>query len=555
MNERTMIDTHSIIVFFMKRLQDRIHIMELLEVNEVDTFLPLLPAILMLALVIFTRKIVLSLGTGIFVGALIYTDFSIGQTFKTIWMYFYQIFYSDGSLETSNLLLLGFLLLLGIMTALLAASGGSQAFGDWMIQKVKTRTGAQMMPIILGLVIFIDDYFNSLAVGQVARPLTDRHKISRAKLAYYIDSTSAPVTVISPISSWGAFIIGILGSLFAANHITDMKPLTSFIQMIPYNFYAIAALLIVFLVALFKFDIGPMKKHEDRAIRDNQLVDPDPKKANIPGDLNAVFTPHKDGRVYHLLIPIIILLVVTITLMIWTGILNTEDKITFLHIFENTDVNVSLFTGGLLSVIVGFMFHFQQKSPKAKSMKIFVEGIKTMLPAISILILAWMIGSTMGDLKTGEHLANIVQSSSIQAPMLPFIFFIIAGIMSLATGTSWGTFSIMLPIGAEVALNLDMSLLLPVLSAVLAGSVFGDHCTPISDTTILSSTGAGANHIDHVITQLPYAFIAALAAGLGYLSIGVFGNVWISLVIVIAIPIIISWINRVVGQKKQTNIH
>lgn len=520
-----------------------------------DTFLPLLPAILMLALVIFTRKIVLSLGTGIFVGALIYTDFSIGQTFKTIWMYFYQIFYSDGSLETSNLLLLGFLLLLGIMTALLAASGGSQAFGDWMIQKVKTRTGAQMMPIILGLVIFIDDYFNSLAVGQVARPLTDRHKISRAKLAYYIDSTSAPVTVISPISSWGAFIIGILGSLFAANHITDMKPLTSFIQMIPYNFYAIAALLIVFLVALFKFDIGPMKKHEDRAIRDNQLVDPDPKKANIPGDLNAVFTPHKDGRVYHLLIPIIILLVVTITLMIWTGILNTEDRITFLHIFENTDVNVSLFTGGLLSVIVGFMFHFQQKSPKAKSMKIFVEGIKTMLPAISILILAWMIGSTMGDLKTGEHLANIVQSSSIQAPMLPFIFFIIAGIMSLATGTSWGTFSIMLPIGAEVALNLDMSLLLPVLSAVLAGSVFGDHCTPISDTTILSSTGAGANHIDHVITQLPYAFIAALAAGLGYLSIGVFGNVWISLVIVIAIPIIISWINRVVGQKKQTNIH
>lgn len=549
-----MIDTHSIIVFFMKRLQDRIHIMELLEVNEVDTFLPLLPAILMLALVIFTRKIVLSLGTGIFVGAFIYTDFSIGQTLKTIWLYFYQIFYSDGALETSNLLLLGFLLLLGIMTALLAASGGSQAFGDWMIQKVKTRTGAQMMPIILGLVIFIDDYFNSLAVGQVARPLTDRHHISRAKLAYYIDSTSAPVTVISPISSWGAFIIGILGSLFAANQITDMKPLTSFIQMIPYNFYAIAALLIVFLVALFKFDIGPMKKHEERAVRDHQLVDPDPKKAHIPGDLNAVFKPHQDGRVYHLLVPIIILLVVTVSLMIVTGIVHTEDELTFLHIFENTDVNISLFSGGFMAVLAGFIFHFRQKSPKARSMKIFVEGIKTMLPAIFILILAWMIGSTMSDLKTGEHLAHIVQNSSIQAPMLPFIFFIIAGVMSLATGTSWGTFSIMLPIGAEVVLNLDTSLLLPVLSAVLAGSVFGDHCTPISDTTILSSTGAGANHIDHVITQLPYAFIAALSAGVGYLSTGLFGNLWISLIIVIAIPLIIAWLNQAMNQKKQTNI-
>src|SRR5699024_1079314 len=200
-----------------------------------------------------------------------------------------------------------------------------------------------------------------------------------------------------------------------------------FIQMIPYNFYAIAALLIVFLVALFKFDIGPMKKHEDRAIRDNQLVDPDPKKANIPGDLNAVFTPHKDGRVYHLLIPIIILLVVTITLMIWTGILNTEDKITFLHIFENTDVNVSLFTCGLLSVIVGVKLHFQQKPPNATSVKIVVEGITTLLPAVSILTLAWVIGGTMGDLRTGEHLANIVQSSSTHAAMLPFIFFIVPG--------------------------------------------------------------------------------------------------------------------------------
>src|SRR5699024_7270858 len=225
-----------------------------------------------------------------------------------------------------------------------------------------------------------------------------------------------------------------------------------------------------------------------------------------------------------LLVPIIILLVVTVSLMIVTGIVHTEDELTFLHIFENTDVNISLFSGAFMAFLAGFIFHFRQKSTNARRMNIFVEVITTTLRAIFILILAWMIGSTMSDLKTGEHLAHIVQNSSIQAPMLPFIFFIIAGVMSLATGTSWGTFSIMLPIGAEVVLNLDTSLLLPVLSAVLAGSVFGDHCTPISDTTILSSTGAGANHIDHVITQLPYAFIAALSAGVGYLSTGLFGN-------------------------------
>src|SRR5690625_4355283 len=345
------------------------------------TFFSIIPALIMLALVLLTRKVLLSLGVGIVVGALLIHNFSIGNSIKEIWIVFYEIFVTDGSVNSGNVLLLGFLLLLGMMTAFLAVSGGSKAFGDWMIKRIKTRTGAKLMTAVLGLIIFIDDYFNSLAVGQIARPLTDRHKVSRAKLAYFIDSTSAPITVISPISSWGAFIIGILGSLFAANQITDMKPLTSFIQMIPYNFYAIAALLIVFLVALFKFDIGPMKKHEERAVRDHQLVDPDPKKAHIPGDLNAVFKPHQDGRVYHLLVPIIILLVVTVSLMIVTGIVHTEDELTFLHIFENTDVNISLFSGGFMAVLAGFIFHFRQKSPKARSMKIFVEGIKTMLPA------------------------------------------------------------------------------------------------------------------------------------------------------------------------------
>lgn len=516
---------------------------------DMNQILPLLPAVVMLLLVVLTRKVLISLGTGIILGALIHNHFKIGQSLTSIWTYFHQIFYADGKFDTGNILLLGFLLLLGIMTAQLASSGGSQAFGEWMIKKIKSRVLAQVMTIVLGLIIFIDDYFNSLAVGQVARPLTDKHRISRAKLAYYIDSTSAPVTVISPISSWGAFIIAILGGIFATNGITDLQPLTAFIQMIPYNFYAIAALLIVFLVAIFNFDIGPMKKHEDRAIEHNQLIDPDPKKAKVPGDLTNTFSPHEEGRVYHLIVPIVILFVATIVMMVFTGIQASGSNYTLLDILDNTNVNVSLFTGGLLAVITGLIFHKRQSEPRENTRKIILEGIKTMLPAIYILLLAWMIGSAMSDLNTGEHLADIVRKSTMPASMLPLVFFLIAGVMSLATGTSWGTFTIMLQIGADVTMNIDSTLLLPVLAAVLAGSVFGDHCTPISDTTILSSTGAGANHIDHVLTQLPYAFIAAFSASIGYILVGKYENLLLGLSVTIMIPIVLCVLNYLLRKK------
>lgn len=505
---------------------------------------PIIPAILMLVLVLLTRKVMLSLGTGIVVGALLLHNFSIIDSLKEVWHVFVEIFYADGQVETGSILLLSFLLLLGIMTALLAASGGSHAFGEWMIKRVKTRKGAQLMTIALGVIIFIDDYFNSLAVGQVARPLTDRHRISRVKLAYYIDSTSAPVTVISPISSWGAFIIGILGSIFAKNNITNIEPLTAFIQMIPLNFYALSALLLTFLVAYFNMDIGPMKKHEKRAMETGQLIDPAPHKAKIAGDLSEAFEPHQSGKIYHLLVPIGILIVFTVTSMFITGYLASDSNVTILTIFANTNVNISLFIGGLSAVIIGFIFHFMFPKPKAKSTSIFVEGLKTMLPAIYILIFAWMIGSIMGELNTGEYLARLVDKTSLSPSMLPFVFFLIAGMMALATGTSWGTFGIMLPIGAEVCLNTDMTMLLPVFAAILAGSVFGDHCTPISDTTILSSTGAGANHIDHVITQLPYALIAALSAGIGYLIIGLTNQHYLALIIALLVPVLFFLFQR-----------
>src|SRR5690625_208783 len=502
------------------------------------TFFSIIPALIMLALVLLTRKVLLSLGVGIVVGALLIHNFSIGNSIKEIWIVFYEIFVTDGSVNSGNVLLLGFLLLLGMMTAFLAVSGGSKAFGDWMIKRIKTRTGAKLMTAVLGLIIFIDDYFNSLAVGQIARPLTDRHKVSRAKLAYFIDSTSAPITVISPISSWGAYIIGILGSLFAANEITNIQPFEAFIKMIPLNFYAIVSVILVFLVAYFKLDIGPMRTHEKRAEETGELLNPAQK--NVPGDLSGTFSPHKDGKVYHLLVPIGVLLVATVGSMFVTGAIASADNVTILTIFANTDVNLSLFTGGLLAVGTSFVFHIRQGEPRVKSMKVVWEGIKTMIPAIYILLLAWMIGSIIGTLKTGEYLAQLVHDASLGSSVLPLLFFLIAGLMALATGTSWGTFGIMLPIAAEVAIIADMNMLLPSLAAVLAGSVFGDHCSPISDTTILSATGAGVSHIDHVITQLPYALLAAFAASLGYLVIGFTGSLLPAIVVTLVFIIVIG---------------
>lgn len=515
------------------------------------TIISIIPPVIMLLLVLLTKKVLPSLGIGILVGALFINDFNVLASIKEIWHVFSIIFYSEGSIELGNILLLSFLLLLGIMTALLQASGGSKAFGEWMIQRVKTRTGAQLMTALLGIIIFIDDYFNSLAVGQIARPLTDRHKISRAKLAYFIDSTSSPVTVISPISSWGAYIIGILASIFAVNNITNIQPLGAFIKMVPLNLYAFTALFLVFIVAMGKMDIGPMKKHEKKAMEKNELYD---KNKSISGDLSDSFKAHDQGKVYHLLVPILVLILFTVLSMIVTGWIATDGDISIITIFANTDVNLSLFIGGLGAVLTSMVFHFRQAKPKAATKSIIIEGLKTMLPAIYILLLAWMIGSIIGTLKTGEYLADLVGQASISPGFLPVLFFLIASVMSLSTGTSWGTFGIMLPIAAEVSVNTDVSMLLPTMAAVLAGSVFGDHCTPISDTTILSSTGAGVNHIDHVMTQLPYAIISAIAACVGYVVIGFTSHYVFGLVSALAFILLLSLIVRVTSSNKMNHV-
>lgn len=483
------------------------------------TIYSLLPPLIMLILVLVTRQVLLSLGAGIIVGAFMLHNFGFKESLIELWETFSTIFYAEGEVQIGSILLLSFLLLLGIATAFMTASGGTKAFGEWAIKRIKTRKGAMFMPAILGIIIFIDDYFNSLAVGQVARPLTDRYKVSRAKLAYIIDSTSAPITVISPISSWGAYLIGTIGSIIAAKEIADLGSLEAFVKMIPLNFYAFAAILLVFLTIYRKFDIGAMKKHEELAESTGKLVD---ESKEVPGDLNNEFKPNDNGSIYHLIVPIITLIVGTVGAMIVTGIqgIPANENVNLLKIFEYTNVNRSLFIGGLLSVISAVVLYTMLRGSKSSIGKVFVEGVKSMLPAIYILILAWMIGTIIGSLETGTYLSDLIKEASFSAAYLPFLVFIVAGIMAFATGTSWGTFGIMLPIAGDIAVNTDVNMFLPSLAAVLAGSVFGDHCSPISDTTILSSTGAGSNHIDHVLTQLPYATIAAVASGIGYLIFG-----------------------------------
>jgi Na+/H+ antiporter NhaC len=439
-----------------------------------------------------------------------------------------------------------FLLIPGVITAFISISGGSRAFGDWAMKRVKTRAGAQLVAAVLGIIIFIDDYFNALAVGQVARPITDRQKVSRAKLAYIIDSTSAPVCVVSPISSWGAYIIALIGTILATHGVTEYSAFSAFMQMVPMNFYVWAALGMVFLVAFGNFNIGAMKAHEDRAFKEGQLYNP---MKPIPGELKDDLPTSKFGSVGDLIWPIIALIVGTVGAMIWTGYQAAGENATLLLVFENTDVTLSLVLGGLLGLLVTFAVFYRQafvlRGVKASIFsKGLWEGIKSMLPAIYILIFAWAIVDLIGRLGTGSYLAGVVENTHFNPAYLPLILFLIAGVMAFSTGTSWGSFGILLPIAGDIAAATDMSMILPAMAAVLAGSVFGDHCSPISDTTILSSTGAGSNHMDHVMTQLPYALICAGIATIGYLTVGITGSTIIALGVVVVILVAIYLFNK-----------
>ncbi|MDP0588354.1 MAG: Na+/H+ antiporter NhaC family protein [Candidatus Endonucleobacter bathymodioli] len=467
-------------------------------------------------LVIVTRKVLLSLGVSILVGSLLLTGYSPLESITYTARSFGEIFWKDG-LNENNFFIVLFLLLLGVITSLINLSGGTRAFGKWARSRVKSRQGAQLSIVLLGFLIFIDDYFNSLAVGSISRPLADGYRISRAKLAYLIDSTAAPVCVIVPMSSWGAYIIGLIGSIMIAHGVYDMSAMEAFLTMVPMNFYAVFALAMVLATACLDLNVGAMRSHEDRA-HFGELYDP--AKGIPPGSVQLI--DNGKGRVSDLVVPLVILVLATLGSLIWTGAVELGIKgqpFSLLDSFAQTDVPRSLVYGAITGLVLASLRMVAHKIAKDLWYKAVLEGINSMLPAIYILIFAWVLAGVINNLETGKYLASLM-SGTISTGYLPMILFVVSGVMSFATGTSWGAFGIMLPIAGDMAEVADIAMLMPMLSAVLAGAVFGDHCSPISDTTILSSTGASCHHIDHVITQLPYAFAVAGISIFGYFIMG-----------------------------------
>ncbi|MCE4937424.1 Na+/H+ antiporter NhaC family protein [Aliivibrio fischeri] len=490
----------------------------------------ILPPLIALGLAILTRRVLLSLGVGIVLGAILLSSFSVSGTASYVFSSVKGVFIDDGSINSWNMSIVAFLILLGMTTALLTLSGGTRAFAEWAQTRIKSKRGAKLLAAFLGVFIFVDDYFNSLAVGSISRPVTDRFYVSRAKLAYILDSTAAPMCVLMPASSWGAYIITIIGGILVSHGVTEYSALGAYVRLIPMNFYAVFALLMVFAVVWFQLDVGPMRHHENEAARgngfDDQAVNSESKDLNE--ELNIVES--ETGKVSDLIFPIITLIVATISFMVYTGgeALAADGKaFNILGAFENTDVGASLCYGGLIGLASALITVFRQGlSVKDIGMTMWI-GAKSMFGAILILFFAWTIGSVIGDMKTGTYLSSLAQGS-IGIHWIPVILFLLSGIMAFSTGTSWGTFGIMLPIAGDMAGATDIALILPMLGAVLAGSVFGDHCSPISDTTILSSTGARCCHIDHVSTQLPYALSIAAVSAVGYIVLGFTSSVLVA---------------------------
>lgn len=508
--------------------------------SAADSALSLLPPLVAIGLAILTRRVLLSLGLGILVGALLLNAANplaaLGDLAARLLALFWTLPAANeaglGSPEAWNLSILGFLLLLGAMVALVTLSGGTRAFGEWARRRIATRRDAQLMTVVLGAVIFIDDYFNSLAVGNVSRPVTDRQGVSRAKLAYLIDSTAAPVCVLMPLSSWGAYLISLIGGILAAHAITGTSALGAFVQVSMLNFYAISALLLVLATATLDLNLGPMARHE-AAARQGRVYDS--RRGTPPG--NPAVTEHEGGRPRDLLVPIGVLVAATLAALLITGARGLAAEglaFSLLGAFEHTEVALSLLAGGLLGLATTLALLWPRPAVRANLPRTLWLGLGTMWPAIQILVLAWLLTGIIGELGTGAYLAGLVEG--VLAPhWLPILLFLLGGIMAFATGTSWGTFGILLPIAGDLAAATELAMLLPMLGAVLAGAVFGDHCSPISDTTILSSTGAACHHIDHVITQLPYAGLGALVSLAGYLVVGLTGSALWGLVACLAL--------------------
>ena len=486
-------------------------------VKSYATVLSLLPPIIAIVLALITKEVYSSLVLGIIAGGIIYA----GANFEGTVTHVIQDGFIANVADSYNIGILIFLVLLGALVAMMNKAGGSAAFGRWATKHIKTRTGAQLATIALGVLIFIDDYFNCLTVGSVMRPVTDGHKVSRAKLAYLIDATAAPVCIIAPISSWAAAVAGFARSAGAENGIS------LFIRAIPYNFYALFTIVMMIVLALTKFDYGPMKKHEKNAVEKNDLFTTGTKQAVDE------MTANEKGKVIDLVLPVVVLIICCVIGMIYSGGFFSGES--FISAFSNSDASVGLALGAGVSIVITIIYFIIRRVISFKEiMESLPEGFKAMVPAILILSCAWTLKAMTDSLGAKIYISQLIETSAGSLSMfLPAIIFAIAVGLSFATGTSWGTFGILIPIVLSV-FNAENPLTIIAISACMAGAVCGDHCSPISDTTIMSSAGAQCDHINHVSTQLPYALTVAAVSFVTYIIAGILGNTGFA---IISLPI------------------
>ena len=512
-----------------------------------NTIFSILPPVVAIVLALITKEVYSSLFLGIFVGCLLYVN---GDILAALQDFVDRLCTNVGG----NASILMFLVLLGTLVALMIRAGGSKAYGDWAVAHIKTKSGALWATFILAIVLGVDDYFNNLTTGNVMRPVTDGHHISRAKLSYMCDATAAPVCIMMPVSSWAAAVTGVIGNEEVGFQI--------FLKAIPYNYYAILTMVFIIVMTCMNIDYGPMKTHEDNAAKGDLYTTEHRPYADAS---EMKFNPN--GKTIDLVIPVIILIICCVAGLLIVGFQGGGHDI--LTAFANTSAGPALALGGLVALIIDMVYFMIRRSMNfTELMDCLPEGFKQMVPAILILCFAWTIGDITKALGAPEFVADFVRSfgSSLQN-FLPAVVFIIACGLGFATGTSWGTFTILLPIVIPVFAGVSASeltaadigpghdILMIAIAATLGGAVMGDHCSPISDTTIMASTGAQCYHLNHVATQMPYAVTVAAVAFVNYIIAGQIQNVVIDLIIavvsMVAVLLIIGKLNHSMNLHSQ----
>jgi len=483
------------------------------------TIWSLVPPVVAIVLALITKEVYSSLFVGILIGGAFWSGFKPEATILHV--------FQDGVVgvltDSYNMGILVFLVILGVMVCMMNKAGGSAAFGRWAKEHIKTRAGAQLATIALGVLIFIDDYFNCLTVGSVMRPVTDSHNVSRAKLAYLIDATAAPICIIAPISSWAAAVTGF---------VKGEDGFSIFIRAIPYNYYAILTVIMMVTLVLAKEDYGPMKAHEKNAIEGDLFTTGDRPFENTSE--NAIYNK---GKVIDLVFPILSLIVCCVIGMIYSG--GFFSGTGFVEAFSESDASVGLMLGSFFAMVITIVFYVVRKVLRfSDSMACIPEGFKAMVPAILILTFAWTLKAMTDSLGAAPFVASVMNSAAGGLMnLLPAIIFLVGCFLAFATGTSWGTFGILIPIVVAVFQGTNETMMIISISACMAGAVCGDHCSPISDTTIMASAGAQCNHVNHVSTQLPYAMTVAAVSCITYVIAGILQNAVICLVIGIALQI------------------